>query len=267
MAHGNVIKKRLLATLSLLLGCAGVTATLFADRILADDSTASLSSLTFITEEYPPYNYLDGDRIAGTSVELLQAMLAQMGTSLDKREIRYYPWVRGYELALQRPNTVLFSTTRTPSRESRFHWVGPIAQDHVVLLARQGANIRVTSVDDAVKQGLSVAVIREDIGAQALIEAGYPDALVRPAMDNRSALHMLLHERVDLWAYSTDVAQWIAEQAGYPAEIVVPLYTLSESYLYFALNPETDPRLVAQLQQAFERVTSLSLATQAGSDG
>jgi polar amino acid transport system substrate-binding protein len=112
-----------------------------------------------------------------------------------------------------------------------------------------------------------VAVIREDIGAQALIEAGYPDALVRPAMDNRSALHMLLHERVDLWAYSTDVAQWIAEQAGYPAEIVVPLYTLSESYLYFALNPETDPRLVAQLQQAFERVTSLSLATQAGSDG
>lgn len=267
MAHGNVIKKRLLATLFLLLGCADVTASLFDDRVFADDSTVSQASLTFITEEYPPYNYLDGDRLMGSSVELLEAMLAHAGSPLGRDDIRYYPWVRGYELALHRPNTVLFSTTRTPSRESRFHWVGPIARDHVVLLARQGANIRVSSLDDAIEQGLSVAVIREDIGAQALTEAGYPEALIRPAMDNRSALHMLLHERVDLWAYSSDVAQWIAEQAGYPAEIVVPLYTLSESYLYFALNAETDSHLVAQLQQAFEHVTTLPVAIQAGSDG
>ncbi|GGC86358.1 substrate-binding periplasmic protein [Vreelandella lutescens] len=267
MAHGNIIKKRLLATLSLLLGCVWLIASLSADRVAADDSTVSLASLTFITEEYPPYNYLEGDRLAGTSIDLLQAMLAHTDTPLDRRNIRYYPWVRGYELALHRPNTVLFSTTRTASRESRFKWIGPIAQDHVVLLARQGANIQVASVEDAIEQGLSVAVIREDIGAQALIEAGYPDTLVRPAIDNRSALHMLLHERVDLWAYSTDVAKWIAEQADYPSDIVEPLYTLSESYLYFAINPDTDPQLVAQLQQAFERATSLSLAVQAGGDG
>lgn len=282
MAHGNVIKKRLLATLSLLLGCAGIAAPLFADNTSvastptvsmtapsasAGTDTASLASLTFITEEYPPYNYLEGDRLVGTSIDLLQAMLAHTDTPLNRDNIRYYPWVRGYELALHQPNTVLFSTTRTANRESRFHWVGPIAQDHVVLLARQGANIRVTSLEDAIAQGLSVAVIREDIGAQALVEAGYPETLIRPAIDNRSALHMLLHQRVDLWAYSNDVAKWIAEQAGYPGEILVPLFTLSESYLYFALNPDTDPHLVEQLQQALERVTPLSVAVQAGSDG
>ena len=262
MAHGNVIKKRLLATLLLLLGCAWI-----ATPLSAGTPPTSLASLTFITEEYPPYNYLEGDRLAGTSIDLLQAMLAHTDTPLDRDNIRYYPWVRGYELALHRPNTVLFSTTRTPSREPRFHWIGPIAKDQVVLLARQGANIQVASLEEAIEQGLSVAVIREDIVAQALMEGGYPESLVRPAIDNRSALHMLLHQRVDLWAYSADVATWIANQEGYPSEIVVPLYTLSESYLYFALNHDTDPQLVAQLQQAFERVTSLSVAVQAGSDG
>ncbi|WP_404375746.1 substrate-binding periplasmic protein [Vreelandella aquamarina] len=262
MACGNVIKKRLAVTLSLLLGCTSAVLPLSADT-----PPASLATLTFITEEYPPYNYQEDGRVVGTSVRLLEEMLIQAGLHLDHSNIHYYPWVRGYELALSRPNTVLFSTTRTPTREAKFHWVGPIAQDQVVLLARHNTPLRIRSLDDAIDQELSVAVIREDIGAQALVEAGYPEALIRPAIDNHSALHMLLHGRVDLWAYSADVAKWIAEQEGYSEEILTPLYTLSESYLYFALNPETDPQLVAQLQQAFERVTSFSVATQVGSDG
>tara|TARA_B100000929_G_scaffold288099_1_gene275918 strand:- start:1073 stop:1861 length:789 start_codon:yes stop_codon:yes gene_type:complete len=262
MAYGNVIKKRLLATLSLLLGCAFAILPLSADTL-----PSSLASLTFITEEYPPYNYRDGGQMVGTSVNLLEDMLAHVETQLDRSNIRYYPWVRGYELALSQPNTVLFSTTRTPAREAQFHWVGPIAQDQVVLLARRNTPLHIRSLDAAIEQGLSVAVIREDIGAQALVEAGYPEALIRPAMDNRSALHMLLHERVDLWAYSADVAKWIAEQEGYSKDIVTPLYTLSESYLYFAINLDTDPQLVAELQHAFDSVTSFSAATQVGSDG
>ena len=99
MAHGNVIKKRLLATLFLLLGCADVTASLFDDRVFADNSTVSLASLTFITEEYPPYNYLDGDRLMGSSVELLEAMLA----------MRALPWA-----GMTSATTLGYAATNSP---------------------------------------------------------------------------------------------------------------------------------------------------------
>ncbi|OAL60130.1 ABC transporter substrate-binding protein [Halomonas sp. ALS9] len=218
------------------------------------DASGTLTTLTFITEEYPPYNYIDNQQLTGISIDLLDAIFAATQTPLNRHDIRYYPWIRGYELALTQPNTVLFSTTRTPAREANFHWVGPIAQDRVVLLAHRDAPVTIESLSQAIERGLSVAVIREDIGAQALLEAGYPERLLVPAIDNRSALNMLTRGRVDLWAYSEDVAVWIAESEGYPKDELIPIHTLSESSLYFAINQATDHRLVTLMQQALDRV-------------
>lgn len=216
--------------------------------------SSTLAPLTFITEEYPPYNYINNQQVTGLSIELLEAIFAATSMSLSRQDIRFYPWVRGYELALSQPNTVLFSTTRTASREASFHWVGPIAQDRVVLLAHRNVPITIDSLAQAIDRRLTVAVIREDIGAQALSEAGYPERLILSAIDNRSALHMLTRGRVDLWAYSADVANWIVESEGLPKNSLIPIHTLSESSLYFAINLDTDQRLVTLMQQALERV-------------
>ncbi|TVP50712.1 MAG: ABC transporter substrate-binding protein [Halomonas sp.] len=218
------------------------------------DEHKSLSSLIFITEEYPPYNYLANQQLNGISIELLETIFEATNTPLSRHDIRYYPWVRGYELALNQPNTVLFSTTRTPAREPNFQWVGPIAQDQVVLLAHHDSPLAIDSIAQAIERGLTVTVIREDIGAQALREASYPDHLILPAIDNRSALHMLMRGRVDLWAYSADVAAWIVESEGYPKNSLIPIHTLSESSLYFAINQATDHRLVVLMQEALDRV-------------
>lgn len=118
--------KKLMAVLCLWL--------LLASTIHAETS-ANLSSLTFITEEYPPYNYVNNQQIKRFSVELLEAIFAATNTPLSRQDIRLYPWVRGYELAMSQPNTVLFSTTQTAARETSFQWVGPITQDRVALLA------------------------------------------------------------------------------------------------------------------------------------
>lgn len=222
----------------------------------AHDASAPLSSLAFVTEEYPPYNYLDTrtGQLQGTAVDLLEAMFEQTDTPFTRQAILYYPWVRGYELVQSEPDTVLFSTTRTPNREAHFKWVGPIARDRVVLMAWQDGTAIPLSLDEAVRQRLSVAVIREDIGAHALQEAGYPAELLRPAIDNRSALHMLRRGRVDLWAYSDKVARWIATQEDVDSERLKAVHTLSESRLYFAIHPATDTGLVDRLQQALDDV-------------
>ncbi|QPL45558.1 transporter substrate-binding domain-containing protein [Halomonas sp. A40-4] len=239
---------------------------LLAPLALAGGSSSDLTSLTFVTEEYPPYNYQDPQtgQLEGRAITLLESILEQAGTPFKREDILYYPWIRGYELAQSEPNTALFSTTRTPAREAHFKWVGPIARDRVVLLTWDNQVARLASLEEAIDKRLSITVIREDIGAQALQEADYPAELLRPAIDNRSALHMLRRGRVDLWAYSDEVARWIATQEGVEASRLTAVHTLSESDLYFAFNPATAQDLINRLQKALENVRAGQKDREAG---
>ncbi|MGV8495432.1 hypothetical protein ACV342_32445, partial [Pseudomonas aeruginosa] len=46
------------------------------------------------------------------------------------------PWDRVYQQALSEPGYGVFSTARTPEREDKFKWVGPLAVNDWVLMAR-----------------------------------------------------------------------------------------------------------------------------------
>ncbi|SDM26990.1 polar amino acid transport system substrate-binding protein [Franzmannia pantelleriensis] len=220
--------------------------------ILPLTSALALERLTFITEEYPPYNYRHDGRLEGIAIEVLEALFEATDTPLDRDAVRYFPWARGYDIALTEPDTVLFSTTRTEQREALFQWVGPIARDSVTLLARRDSGIRLDDLDALAAQDYRIAVIREDIGAQRLIEGGVSDDQLRPAISNLSALKMLEHGRVDLWAYSQNVAFWLMEQHDIDTRYFEPVYTLSESDLYFAVHRDTDSALVEAMQTALD---------------
>lgn len=218
--------------------------------LYATTAAADLNELVFITEEYPPYNFKRNGELQGISVDILSAIFAVTNTGLTRNDIHVLPWARGYETALSQPNTVLFSTTRTQAREHLFKWVGPIARDRVTLIARRDRNITIDTIEDINTSDYQIAVIREDIGAQRLSEANVDPERILPAISNTSALRMLDHGRVDLWAYSEDVAFWIMEENGLKVSDFESIYTLSESYLYFALHPNTDNQLIDAMQAA-----------------
>lgn len=222
--------------------------------LVSATTTLAEHRLTFVTEEYPPYNYATDTGVSGFAVSLLEEMMAEAGFDFDRSAVRLLPWARAYETALHIPNTVLFSTTRTPAREELFQWVGPIAPDRVVLLAHRDAAIQLTSLDDIARQGLKIAAIREDIGAQRLMELGINESHILYAFSNQSAAAMLSAQRVDLWAYGEEVAYWLMTQQGMDPEQIQPIWTLSESELYFAVQKDTDPTVVQRLQRALDRV-------------
>lgn len=214
----------------------------------------ALDRLTYYTEDYPPFNYGLGGEIEGYSVELLEAIFTEAGVELDRSHVRLVPWARGYFAALNQPNTVLFSTTRTPAREDLFKWVGPISPDRVVLIAHRDNYRPLARVSDLVEHQRRVVVIRDDIGAQRLLEEGVPEDRLHYAIDTTSALAMLAAGRVDYWAYGESVAQWLMEREGYDASHFIAIFTLNEAELYFALHPETDEGLVQQMQNALNAV-------------
>lgn len=225
-------------------------------------AVASLAGLTFITEEYPPYNYRRNERLEGLSIELLERIFAETDTDLSRDDVHFYPWARGYETALSEPNTVLFSTTRTEQREDLFQWVGPIATDRVTLIARRDHDIQLDDIDDVIAGRYRIAVIREDIGAQKLQAAGVPGEQIHAAISNVSALRMLERGRVDLWAYGEDVAFSLMHEEGLPTTDFAPALTISESDLYYALNRDTDPRLVQRMQAALDQLQSRGVVSE-----
>lgn len=220
--------------------------------LLPTPASASLGGLTFITEEYPPYNYRRGERLEGISIEILERIFDEADTPLSRDDVLFYPWVRGYDTVLTEPGTVLFSTTRTDQREALFQWVGPIATDRVTLIARRDSGIRLDSLEDLMSGNYRIAVIREDIGAQRLTEAGLSPEQLHLAMSNVSALKMLERGRVDLWAYGEDVAFWLMQEHGLSTADFMSVMTISESDLYYALHRDTDPDLVERMQTALD---------------
>ncbi len=90
-------------------------------------AAASVDDIIFMTEQYPPYNLEEDNKLQGIAVDTLALMLQRAGSKQTREDIEMLPWARGYKRVLSEPNTCLFSTTRTEERENLFKWVGPIA--------------------------------------------------------------------------------------------------------------------------------------------
>lgn len=211
-----------------------------------------LEQLEFYTEEYPPYNYTEGEQLTGIAVDLLEEGAKQVGASIKRGEIQVQPWPRAYRSTLIKPNAVLFSTTRTEIREPVFQWVGPIGVTRVVVLAKKERAYQIKAPVDLAQY--RIGVVRDDVGQQLLLELGTPrDSMAESSLPETLA-KQLAKNRIDLWAYEERVAQWWLKSTGYDAEEYEVVYVLSEGELYYAFNLQVAEQSVSLLQEGIDKV-------------
>ncbi len=215
----------------------------------------SIDDLVFVTEDYPPFNFDRDGRRQGIAVDMLEEMLKLAGSKKTRADIKVWPWARGYETALKEKNTVLFSTARTEAREHLFKWVGPIMPSRIVLVAKKVRGIQLKSIEDLNRSPYKIGVVREDIGGQLLANAGVVKERTVQANSGVSVAKMLHADRVDMWAYGALVIMWNLKELGYPTDAYEEVFTLTESQqYYYAVNKDTDDKLVERLQAALEQV-------------
>jgi len=116
--------------------------------------------LELITEELPPFNYTDEGQLTGVTVSVVREILRRLDI---EDTIAVMPWARGYQRLCSEPNVVLFTTARTPERETLFHWVGPLYFSRLAFYARQSDPISIDSLDDA-KRVKAIATYNQDSG-------------------------------------------------------------------------------------------------------
>lgn len=222
-------------------------------------STHRFNDLQFYTEEYPPYNFTQEDKVVGVSVELLLKAGEILQSPIEKQNLKVRPWPRAYRTVLEMKNSVLFSTVKTNQRENLFHWAGPIAKTRVVLIGRKSSHINIENDDDIKKY--AIGVIIDDIGEQLVLNRGVGEKNITNASTGMALSQMLEYGRIDLWAYEEKVALLSIKNAGLNIDDYEAVYTLQESEMYFAFNKSTDYQYVEALQMALDELKKKDIKT------
>jgi len=167
------------------------------------------NKMIVVTEEWPPYNYtnLDGN-VVGISTEMVEQTLTNSNIPYT---INSYPWVRSYELALSKPNVLLYSTVRIPEREQFFHWVCPLhLVEYSVFKLASRKDIVINSLNDLKKYstGITRGTFLDSFFEREKLTYGVH---LQVSSNNQVSFQNLINERVDL---IIDTQQYIDRQLG-----------------------------------------------------
>jgi polar amino acid transport system substrate-binding protein len=219
---------------------------------MASDQAVSAKDLTYITEQYPPYNYQEDGKLQGMSVDLLEKIWERMGVNLNRSVIKHLPWTEGYEKTLKENNTVLFTTFRLPEREQLFKWVGPVASGSDVLLAKIDKNISIDEKEDLRK--IKIGAIEDDCAVQRLLNNGVKKEDLILETTSTPIIEMLMNGTIDAWAYNNLAGIWLIQQSGQNTSDYKVAYVLAQSDGYYAFNKETPDSIVRFFQQALDYI-------------
>jgi polar amino acid transport system substrate-binding protein len=210
------------------------------------------TELTAVTESLPPLNYEENGMVTGYATELLQATVQ---TAKIKTRIDLLPWARAYQTVLAQPNTLIYSITRNPERESLFEWIGPISPRQIFLYKlRERKDVSVKTLADA--SNYQIGLVREMAASKDFVKlSGIAENKVDYAPTVESNMKKLFLRRVDLIVSQDWSAAFLAKSLNRKPEELEPVLLLNGTHsYYFAFNKQSDPALVAKLRAAFDTV-------------
>lgn len=204
---------------------------------------ASGAALTLTTEEYPPFNMTDEQtrQPVGIAVDKVVEMMHRANEPFT---ITSYPWARAYQMALRTDDTCVFSTSRTPERETLFTWIGPLARSDWAIFARVSDARKPKTLEDV--RPFTVGSYLGAATAEYLKLHGYKVDLSNNETQN---MLKLVNNRIDYWATGEMLGKYMVGKAGLTGQ-VVPLFRFELSELYVACNRG----IAAERAEKFNRI-------------
>ena len=216
------------------------------------DPAVGLAHLNYLTEEWAPFNYQEGDNVSGISVEILEAVFRDIGVNRSRPDVRIVPLSEGLQAARNETGTVLFSIVRTPEREPYFKWAGPFTQSSFVLFAPMSMNITIDSPDDL--NQYRIGVVQDSIENDLLLDQGVNLSNLVNGKTPADLLKMLEDGEIDLWATGDLAGQHQMLKTAADPNIYEIVYTLSENDFYFIFSRDVPDTLVRAFQYSLDNV-------------
>lgn len=228
---------------------------LFLSALFFSTPTLANDPVRLMTEEFPPYQFYEGNSQAptGISIEIVQAIQNKIG-STDK--ITILPWNRALKLLVKNKNSALFSTARTPAREDKYKWVGPLSKLEMVFFKKKGSDINFKSLDEA-KTVAKIGVTKNVATHEILVNLGFENLDVLKSGSDDKNLKRLLKGRIDVWPTAYYAGIYSAKKIGIADQIeAIPNVKLMSGHLYLAFNKDTDNRIIHEWQAALDQLQS-----------
>lgn len=200
---------------------------------------AKAASLQLLTEDYPPYGYLEDGKPVGTTVDQVRAIMTELDIDYT---LEILPWARAFALAQNQQMTCVFATTVTAERHSAFKWILPLVNDRLILVRKARSNH--TPLDLADARGFSVGVHLEDVGEDFVRQNGFSNIDTAPTLD--LSLKKLMNGRVDLLV-TTDITLQDLRRQGYALEHAL---TLEDRPAGIACNLSVPDIMIERMQSA-----------------
>lgn len=217
----------------------------------------TLNDLTWVTEEYPPYNFTEKGIHKGIAVDVLLEVWKRVGIQKTERDITVYPWARAVNTMEKTKGCCLFSTTITPKRKNSlgYKFISPIpgkdeSGNHIIAL--KTAHIKIASQDDLKK--FRIGVVLDDVGEDLVTDAKVPKDHIVTCNNGGQLVNMMDKKRFDVMSYEFLTAKDLMKDNKIDSDQYEIVFTFLPLKMGYAFNKDTDPALIKELQKALDSI-------------
>jgi len=205
--------------------------------------------LNLVTEDYPPFNVVDPvtHAISGLSVDKVEELMRRAGQSYT---LQAFPWSRAYDMAYHKADTCAFSTMRSPQREAKFSWVGPLVSRYSWTIFARADDPRRPHTLEEMRPYVMGSYIKGATG-EYLVDRGFRVDLADYDSDNPSKL---LHHRFDFWAAGQSHGMAILRKQHLEDKIV-PIFRFQRGEMYLACNLAISQERIRRFNQLLTEMT------------
>jgi polar amino acid transport system substrate-binding protein len=221
--------------------------------VLAGSCWAASQKLSIVTEDWAPYNYSEDGAVKGLSVDVVRAIAQALQADID---IQLLPSMRASALLESNRRTLLISMLRTPEREAKYKWIGPLADGVIYFYKRKGNPLAIETLEDA-RRVRSICLRQDGLAHSRLKAAGFTN-LDASASHGKTVYSMLIFGRCDLGVSESPLGVTrMLKEMGYPLDAVVqtPAKVVS-SPLYIAGSKDISDAEIARWQAALDKLKS-----------
>lgn len=215
--------------------------------------SAQSKEIKVVTEFLEPYQIKNPDgSLGGFSTDVVTALFE---ITEDQAEIEIMPWARAYEIALHKPNILIYSIAHTQIRDTKFHWIGALKEERLYFW---GLKKHYTKTDYEVSalKNYKIAVSRNSNSAQYLTAQKFSN--IYQLANERQNMNMLFIDRVDLILATQITIETRAKSLGYDFNELQRLNEVPalNNKLSIAFSLGTSPILIKKYQAAFQQLVN-----------
>ena len=204
--------------------------------------------VTVYTEDYAPFNYLEGNDIVGSSADLVYSV---MSNNQEENAIKIVSWNEGYTQLQQDDHAALFTIDMTSERKDLFKWAGPISTIDIDFFGKIDAGRTINSLEEA-KELTTVGVPENYYQHELLQSYGFTNLVL--FQDVNTMMDALYTDEIEVVVESIQTITNTLEGTAYNINELGSLYTLQTYLGYIGFNKNVPDETVDSWQNTINQM-------------